>query len=191
MANVLSNDKQQQILALGRLGWSLRRIEGATGVRRETASAYLKAAGIQVRPAPQARAAAKPANEQEVSTDSATAKPASGEGVSTDPGACARPKRAPTASACEPYREEIEQALRLGRNAMAIYQDLVTERGFGARYASVKRFVRKLDQCLRIQHNRARPVGPRPLEVELHLVPGQKVQGLVRQRWTSTSHRPQ
>jgi transposase-like protein len=34
---------------LGRLGWPLRRIEAATGVRRETASAYLKAAGIPVR----------------------------------------------------------------------------------------------------------------------------------------------
>ena len=39
----------EQVLALGRLGWSLRRIESETGVRRETASAYLKAAGIEVR----------------------------------------------------------------------------------------------------------------------------------------------
>jgi hypothetical protein len=38
MSNVLSKEKRQQILALGRLGWSLRRIEEATGVRRETAS---------------------------------------------------------------------------------------------------------------------------------------------------------
>jgi hypothetical protein len=27
MANVLSEDKKQQVIALGRLGWSLRRIE--------------------------------------------------------------------------------------------------------------------------------------------------------------------
>ncbi len=45
MANVLDIDKQQQIQALGRLGWPLRRIEEATGVRRETASRYLKRAG--------------------------------------------------------------------------------------------------------------------------------------------------
>jgi len=44
MSNVLSTDKKQQVIALGKLGWSLRRIEEATGVRRETASAYLKAA---------------------------------------------------------------------------------------------------------------------------------------------------
>src|SRR5712691_9073956 len=49
MSNVLGDNKQQQVLALGRLGWSLRRIEQATTVRRETASAYLKAAGIPVR----------------------------------------------------------------------------------------------------------------------------------------------
>jgi hypothetical protein len=48
MSNVLDNDKQQQILALGRLGWSLRRIEQALGVRSETISGYLKAAGIAV-----------------------------------------------------------------------------------------------------------------------------------------------
>ena len=54
------------------------------------------------------------------------------------------PTRSPSASACEPYRDEIEQALRLGRNAVAIYQDLVTTYGFKPKYASVKRFVRKL-----------------------------------------------
>ena len=46
MSNVLDEEKKQQVLALGRLGWSLRRIEGTTGVRRETASGYLKAAGV-------------------------------------------------------------------------------------------------------------------------------------------------
>ena len=48
MSNVLSTDKKQQVIALGKLGWSLRRIEEVTGVRRETASAYLKAAGVVV-----------------------------------------------------------------------------------------------------------------------------------------------
>lgn len=50
VSNVLSEEKKQQILGLGRLGWSLRRIEQAVHIRRETASAYLKAAGIAVRP---------------------------------------------------------------------------------------------------------------------------------------------
>ncbi len=33
MSNVLSEEKKQQVIALGKLGWSLRRIEQATGVR--------------------------------------------------------------------------------------------------------------------------------------------------------------
>jgi hypothetical protein len=50
MSNVLSEEKKQQVIALAKLGWSLRRIEEATGVRRETASVYLKAAGVVVPP---------------------------------------------------------------------------------------------------------------------------------------------
>jgi len=49
MGNVLSRDKREQVLALGRLGWPLRRIEEATGVRRETAGDYLRKAGIVIR----------------------------------------------------------------------------------------------------------------------------------------------
>ena len=116
----MSEEKKKQIIALGQLGWSLRRIEKATGVRRETAAEYLKAAGIAVRP-PGAwgkGAPAKPANE--VTTDSSGA-----------------------ASACEPHRELIEHGVACGRNAMAIWQELVDRHGFPGSYESVKRFVRK------------------------------------------------
>ena len=131
MSNVLSEEKQQQVIALGRLGWSLRRIEQAVHIRRETASRYLKAAGIAVRPpggwgrgrVEPVEAAAKPAIQ--VATGSTPAKPAK-------------------SSSCEPHLEFIEQALARGRNAMAIWQDLVDSYGFTGRYNSVKRFVRKL-----------------------------------------------
>lgn len=73
MSNVLSEEKRKQIEALGQLGWSLRRIEEATGVRRETASCYLKAAGIAVR-APRGRRAPKPAKEEEALTDFSAGK---------------------------------------------------------------------------------------------------------------------
>jgi transposase len=147
MSNVLSQHKQQQVLALGRLGWSLRRIEEATGIRRETAGAYLRAAGIPVRgaggrprvwPPPP-----KPATTGEVSTDPADpgSTPAAEAGAPT---AVQPPSRAPSASACEPYRELIVEAVRRGRNAMAIWQDLVDAHGFPGRYASVRRFVGKL-----------------------------------------------
>src|SRR4030095_14116054 len=147
MSNVLDNDTRERILALGRLGWSLRRIEHATGIRRETASAYLKAAGIAVRRrgGQPGEWLAKPAITVSVSTDSIPAKPAIACAVSSDSTAPAStPGRAPTASAGEPYRELIAEALGRGRNAVAIWQDLVDDHGFTARYASVRRFVVKL-----------------------------------------------
>jgi hypothetical protein len=176
MSNVLSEEKRQQVIALGRLGWPLRRIEQETGVRRETAGAYLKAAGIGVRP-PRGwgrRPPAKPANEVTTGSDVAkqamsvisdpnrnpetpsnkeqakaeTSKPANG--VTTGFGVDLRGPGAGNlnpvvyASACEPFREAIELGLRQGRNATAIWQDLVSENGFGGGYQTVKRFVRKL-----------------------------------------------
>ena len=47
-------------------------------------------------------------------------------------------------SACEPHQKWIEQQVQLGRNAMAIYQDLVEQFNFNHKYNSVKRFVRGL-----------------------------------------------
>jgi len=35
VSNVLSEEKKQQVIALGRLGWSLRRIQRETGIRRK------------------------------------------------------------------------------------------------------------------------------------------------------------
>ena len=133
--NVLSEEKKQQVIALGRLGWSLRRIQQATQIRRETAGAYLRAAGIAVRrPRGWGHGQAKPAIQ--VSTDSEAEK---------EPVSQARRREvSPSTSSCEPYREFIETALAKGRNAMAIWQDLVDGHGFREKYASVKRFVRKL-----------------------------------------------
>ena len=62
MSNVLSEEKKQQVMALGKLGWYLRRIGEATGVHRETLSGYLKAPGVVVcLPGWGRRAPAKPA----------------------------------------------------------------------------------------------------------------------------------
>jgi len=176
MSNVLSEEKRQQVIALGRLGWPLRRIEQETGVRRETAGSYLKAAGIAVRP-PGAwgrRPPAKPANEVTTGPDAVrlaitvnpnpnpnpenlsnkgkakaeTAKPANevtpGFGVEGSASEAENPKLIPSTSFCEPYREAIELGLSRGRNATAIWQDLVSEHGFRGGYQTVKRFVRKL-----------------------------------------------
>jgi hypothetical protein len=48
-----------------------------------------------------------------------------------------------SASVCAIHRDAIELGLSRGRNAMAIWQDLVDTRGFTGGYQSVKRFVRK------------------------------------------------
>ena len=147
MSNVLAEEKRQQVLALGRLGWSLRRIERATGVRRETASGYLRTAGVVVRG--RGRPGARPANpaiSSEVSTDPSPAPAADTGTGDAAPASGDQPSRAPQASACEPYRELIVAALGRGRNAMAIWQDLVDDHGFPARYASVRRFVSSVQQ---------------------------------------------
>jgi len=154
VSNVLGEEKKQQVIALGHLGWSLRRIQRETGVRRETISAYLKEAGVELRPPRGRRLLAKPASRRDgVTPDSVPAKPASrAEEVTPDSddasaGAirpAAQPGRSPTASACEAYRDAIEVGLSQGRNAKAIWQDLVDASGFPGAYQSVKRFVRKL-----------------------------------------------
>ena len=166
MGNVLSSEKREQVIALGRLGWSLRRIEQATGVRRETAGEYLRSAGVPLR-SPGGwghHGPAKPAIE--VTTDSGerspgfNSKPAirvttDSDGVDSKPAievttgfllgkAVSKPDTPGPASVCEPYAEIIALELDRGRNAMGIWQDLVDSQGFVGGYQSVKRYVRKL-----------------------------------------------
>ena len=170
MANVLNEEKKQQILALGRVGWSLRRIQQVTRVRRETISGYLKAAGITVwRPGGWSRQGqSKPAmqvitgsmaelpalndninpenlphNRKSNSEDS---KPAmqvtTGFGVELRGPEAAQPSSSRTA--CEPFQEAIQLGLSRGRNARAIWQDLVSDHGFNAGYQSVRRYIYRL-----------------------------------------------
>lgn len=144
MANVLSEEKRNQVIALGRLGWSLRRIETTTGVRRETASGYLKSAGVEVRQPGRWGRPAKPANEVtadpgEAQARDTTSKPANE--VTTDSAPVAT---SPRRSACTPFHELIVEALSRRRNAVSIYQQLVDNHGFRHDYGSVKRYVRAL-----------------------------------------------
>jgi hypothetical protein len=115
MSNGLDQTTQQQILALGRLGWSLRRIEQALSVRRETVSGYLKAAGIPVHGRGRhSESKPKPAISDTVSTDSGAANPATKAEVSTDQAAVPRPGRAPSSSA-----RAVSRADRAGTRARA------------------------------------------------------------------------
>jgi len=151
VSNVLSDEKKQQIIALGRLGWTTRRIERETGIRRETISTYLKEAGVELRP-PRGRTLSKPASPSgEVTPDSEAAETAADHsGIDTELSKPASPDdqvtpdpephpvpaspvpagHSPSASSCEPFREAVELALSQGRNAKAIWQDLVDTHGF-------------------------------------------------------------
>jgi len=149
VSNVLSEEKKKPVIALGRLGWTLRRIQEETGVRRETAAGYLKAAGITVR-SPGRWGHCRPATPAtEVTTDPSS--PERVNEVTTDFGAETgplavepEPARSPSASASGPFHELIEAGLSRGRNAMGIWQNLGDQSAFTGSYESVKRYVRKL-----------------------------------------------
>jgi hypothetical protein len=125
MGNVLSREKLEQVIALGGLGWSLRRIEQATGVRRETAGDYPRSAGIALR-SPGGWGHGGPAKPAiRVTTDS--------EGAEAKPGhrgdhrlflgkTSSKPDAEGSDSACQPYAELIAVELERGRNATGIWQ---------------------------------------------------------------------
>lgn len=126
---------QTTIWTLLRAGNSQREIERRTGISRHTIRSWARRFAARLDPPPDS-------NCPGVATDS-------GAELGTTPAIQTAPPRPPTsvpatpsvASLCEPHRAFIEAQLRLGRNAMAIYQDLVDAHGFAGRYNSVKRFV--------------------------------------------------
>ena len=144
--NVLKPHLQTTIWTLLRAGNSQREIERRTGISRHTIRAWAKRFEAQADPPGQA-------NCPGVATDSLpggagqTAPPRPPTSAATSPVASPPPSPAPPAaspSLCEPHRDFIEAQLRLGRNAMAIYQELVDAHGFAGRYNSVKRFAARL-----------------------------------------------
>ncbi len=125
---------QTTIWTLLEAGASQREIERVTGIDRKTIRAYEKRF-----------ATAAPATSPGVATDSPTvAAAAAPQTPPPRPPTSVAVAAAVTASACEPHRTFIEAQLRLRRNAMAIYQDLVDLHGFTGAYNSVKRFAGKL-----------------------------------------------
>jgi transposase len=140
----LKVNQQQSIVALHEQGWSGRRIARELGLDRSTVRKYL--AGIS-----------KPATPHTGFGDASASKPA------TDPHTGSVGLGGP-ASLCEPWREQIEQALERGLSIQRIYQDLVTERQFTGSYYAVRRFV-------------LRRVGSQELPFRrMECAPGQEVQ---------------
>jgi len=118
LVNYLKMQRRQHVIALLELGWTYRRIERETGVRRETISRYdrmRQANPAKVFPGSEANAA--------------KAFPCS---------------QAPARSAAAGYGDEIRKRLDEGLTLQRIWQDLVEEFGYGHSYESVKRYVRGL-----------------------------------------------
>ena len=142
--NVLKPDKKSTIITLLNNGISQREISRKTKIHRRTVRKYANESGLF--PASSDLDSKYP-TKGEVATGSdciisqnAPPRPP-GKNVSKEE------KRAiplHARSACEPHREWIEDQVRLGRNAVSIYQDLVERFAFTNKYNSVKRFVRGL-----------------------------------------------
>jgi len=120
--NVLKPHLQTTITTLLATNTSHRQIERVSGIDRKTIRTYAK------------RIEELKANSPGVAT-----------GTPDDTPDQIPPPRPPaqvklTTSTCEPHREFIEAQLRLKRNYMAIYQDLVDSHGFAGSYNAVKRF---------------------------------------------------
>jgi transposase len=144
MPNYLKMPQKQQVLALLALGWSYRRIEAETGVRRETVGRYDRQRQANAAKTFSGSEGSPPAaSEGTAPLDAANpAKTFAGSGpnaAKTFPGST-RPARFEAAA----YRDAITEKLDAGLTLQRVWQDLVEEFGYGASYESVKRYARTL-----------------------------------------------
>jgi transposase len=131
MANRLKMASIQTIFTLWQQRWSIRRIARSTGVHRDTIARHVR----------RFEAGENPANTDDFKLGQA---PIGADGSASDPKLGRAPigsERGATPSRCEAFRALIVAKLEQGLTAQRIYQDLVREHGFTARYHSVRRFV--------------------------------------------------
>ncbi len=152
--NVLKPDKKATIITLLTNGISQHEISRKAGIDRKTIRRYGRLHNLS--PAKD-RVASKSPSGEGVATGSAEStgqnpppRPPAFEGGRPEPIMIPAHAR----SACEEHRQWIEQQVQLGRNAVAMYQDLVEQFGFSRRYNSVKRFVRALRKKQPKQYDR-------------------------------------
>lgn len=164
MGNYLKVDKKQQVLALLQLGWSYRRIEAETGVRRETVSRY----DPRRPPKPATGFPGSEGDSGEISEkfegsgDSNPARVFAG----SEPKAAKvfSGSAAPPRSSAAIHHDEIVHKVEKQRLSMKrVWQDLVEDYGYAYSYESVKRYVRGL----KIR---------RPLVGVMHCEPGEEAQ---------------
>lgn len=141
MANYLKMPKKQHVLTLLALGWSYRRIQAETGVRRETVSEYDRQR--QANPAK-----TFPGSEADGTPETAAiAEGTAGNPAKTFPGASANPAKTFAGSrrfTAAAFHDAICEKLDARLSVQRIWQDLVEDVGYGASYESVKRYIRTL-----------------------------------------------
>ena len=125
--NQLSAPERETILGLLRLRWSIRRICRETGHRHETVRRIGQEAGLLSARSP----VSKPHTPPEVPTDL--------EAAADVAAAASRSSRSSVAA----HAAFVEAEVAKGRNAVAIYQDLVEHHGYDGSYDAVKRFARR------------------------------------------------
>lgn len=147
LVNYLKMTKTQQVLALVALGWTFRRIEKETGVRRETISKYARE-GLP-KPAkvfPGSEGAATVADGEKAPEVGLTAEAEDSNPAKVTAGSGSKPAKVfpGSRSGAAPYRDVICEKLDAGLTIQRIFQDLQEEYGFGHSYESIKRYVRRI-----------------------------------------------
>lgn len=134
MSNQLAMDKSQAIHHLHHSGYSERKIARTLGISRNAVRRHL---------------ATGQANDTTAQTGSAQTGSGGSNDTTAQTGSSSSATVEPTAesgSQCEPFRSLILDKLAQGLTAKRIYQDLVSEHGYGGKYWSVYRFIRKLGE---------------------------------------------
>jgi transposase len=145
--NVLKPDKKAAIITLLNNGISQREIHSKVRVDRKTIRKYAR---IQSQCNEKSKSPGVATGSADTSGQNPPPRPPAF--TSIEVATVKLPKHA--RSACEHHRPWIEEQVRLGRNAMAIYQDLVECFAFEHKYNSVKRFVRCLKKKSPKQYDR-------------------------------------
>ena len=157
MSNRLSMAQRQAIQALAAAGHSNRAISLSLGVDRGTVAKTLS----QIQNQPLQWEAPTGSGEAPTGFEDASqvAVPGTTDAAENDADPClasiagsssltsdVAETRAGSRSECEPYRDEIMRRLERGLTAQRIWQDLIDEFGFSAKYQSVRRYVARLQQ---------------------------------------------
>jgi len=133
----------EKIAALSEIGWSNRKISRELGVHRNTVRKYLAAtpkctgvtAGISGK-------------------SDATCTTLSTGHIDKGGSKCTGVTAGASQSKCSPHDGFIQKGLEAGLSAQRIFQDLRSDKGFEGSYESVKRYVRKLEECAEVPFRR-------------------------------------